>query len=138
MPTRSGLELQLSHSLRHGQNTSSLPFTVLIFHPSIKHVFSSRQALEISSDSPVVFIQSHRGRHIHGDVAACLVPLLYLSDFDINDWSEPFTRSYAFMVLTLPYGSTRRWHDHELEFLNAVADQVLLYVLFFPTISKKF
>ena len=49
----------------------------------------------------------------------------YLSDFDINYWLETFTRSYAFMVLTLPNDSKRKWHDHQLELLNAVLDQVL-------------
>ncbi|KAH9292405.1 hypothetical protein KI387_042395 [Taxus chinensis] len=124
MPTRTGLELQLSHSFRHGQNIHTIPVTVPIHHPSIKHVFSSDRALEISSDSPVVTIRPQRGRYMQGNAAAVRVPLLHLANLHTDEWPEPSTRSYVLMVLTTPYDSARRWHEHELELVNVVADQV--------------
>ncbi|GLJ46528.1 hypothetical protein SUGI_0980570 [Cryptomeria japonica] len=124
MPTCSGLELQLSHSLKHGQNIHAIPVTVPTHHPSIKDVFSCNRALVISPNSPVVKIRSQRGRYMQGNAAAVRVPLLNLSNFHMNDRTEPSTRSYALMVLTTPYDSVRRWHEHELEVVNVVADQV--------------
>eukprot|EP01018_Ginkgo_biloba_P032745 Gb_36440 [translate_table: standard] len=121
MPTRTGLELQLSHTLRqHNQMT----FTVPIQHPTISQVFSSNQAMVISPNSPVAMIRPRTGKYMTGDVVAVRVPLLHLSNFQINDWPEPSKRRYALMVLMLPSDSARRWHFHELELVEVVADQV--------------
>jgi hypothetical protein len=57
-------------------------------------------------------------------VAAVRVPLLHLSNFQINDWPELSAKSYAIMVLMLPSDSARKWHVHELELVEVVADQV--------------
>eukprot|EP01018_Ginkgo_biloba_P018087 Gb_28304 [translate_table: standard] len=121
MPTRSGLELQLSHTLRQ-QNAISV--TVPIHHPSIKHVFSSNRALVISPKSPVAMTRSRTGKYMTGDVVAVRVPLLHLMNFHINDWPDPSKKPYALMVLMLPSDSARRWHIHELELVEVVADQV--------------
>lgn len=59
-----------------------------------------------------------------GAVVAVRVPLLHLSNFQIYDWPEVSTRSYALMVLMLPSDSARQWHVHELELVEVVADQV--------------
>ncbi|CAI9274434.1 unnamed protein product [Lactuca saligna] len=94
MPTRSGLELQLSYTLRH-QNP--VGFTVPIQSPAINQVFSTNRAVKISPTSPV----------------ARLRPA-----------SELSTKRYALMVLMLPSDSARQWHVHELELVEVVADQV--------------
>ena len=57
-------------------------------------------------------------------MAAVRVPLLHLSNFQINDWPELSAKSYAIMVLMLPSDSARKWHVHELELVEVVADQV--------------
>ncbi|XP_010279611.1 PREDICTED: ethylene receptor isoform X2 [Nelumbo nucifera] len=121
MPTRTGLELQLSYTLRH-QNP--VGFTVPIQLPVINQVFSTSRAVKISPSSPVARIRPLTGKYIPGEVVAVRVPLLHLSNFQINDWPELSTKRYALMVLMLPSDSARQWHVHELELVEVVADQV--------------
>ncbi|CAI9102880.1 OLC1v1001244C2 [Oldenlandia corymbosa var. corymbosa] len=120
MPTRSGVELQLSYTLRH-QNP--VGFTVPIQHPAITAVFGTNRAVKISSNSPVARLRPS-GRYMPGEVVAVRVPLLHLNNFQINDWPELSTKRYALMVLMLPSDSARQWHVHELELVEVVADQV--------------
>ncbi|MCD7473621.1 mitochondrial 2-enoyl thioester reductase [Datura stramonium] len=87
MPTRTGLELQLSYTLRHQ-----------ISWINCTHSTSCNQS-------------------------SFWVPLLHLSNFQINDWPELSTKRYALMVLMLPSDSARQWHVHELELVEVVADQ---------------
>nr|GFC44529.1 ethylene receptor 1 [Tanacetum cinerariifolium] len=120
MPTRSGLELQLSYTLRH-QNP--VGFTVPIQSPSINQVFSTNRAIMISPNSPVARLRPASGKYMLGEVAAVRVPLLHLNNFQIYDWPELSTKRYALMVLMLPSDSARQWHVHELELVEVVADQ---------------
>ncbi|XP_058729455.1 ethylene receptor-like [Vicia villosa] len=121
MPTRTGLELQLSYTLRQ-QNP--VGYTVPINLPVINQVFSSNRAVKISSNVPVARLRPHAAKYMPGAVVAIRVPLLNLSNFQIYDWPEVSTRSYALMVLMLPSDSARQWHVHELELVEVVADQV--------------
>ncbi|KAI5073382.1 hypothetical protein GOP47_0011395 [Adiantum capillus-veneris] len=121
MPTRNGLELQLSHTLRQH---SPAPMTVPIHHPTIKQVFSSHRAMVISPHSPVAMTRPHTGKYMAGDVVGMRVPLLHLNNFHIRDWPDPSKRPFALMVLMLPSDSARRWHVHELELVEVVAEQV--------------
>ncbi|KAF6167376.1 hypothetical protein GIB67_020682 [Kingdonia uniflora] len=121
MPTRTGLELQLSYILRH-QNP--VRFTISIQLTIINQVFSSNRAVKISPNSPVTRLRPLVGKYIPGEVVAVRVPLWHLSKFQINDWPELSTKRYALMVLTLPSDSERQWHVHELELIEVVADQV--------------
>ncbi|BBM97851.1 ethylene receptor [Marchantia polymorpha subsp. ruderalis] len=121
MPTRNGLELQLSHTLRQ---QSPVPITVPIHHPTIKQVFSTNRAVVISPNSPVAVTRPRTGKYMIGDVVAVRVPLLHLTNFHIGDWPESTKRPFALMVLMLPSDSARRWHVHELELVEVVADQV--------------
>ncbi|KAL3503007.1 hypothetical protein ACH5RR_037456 [Cinchona calisaya] len=120
MPTRSGVELQLSYTLRH-QNP--VGFTVPIQLPVINQVFSTNRVVKISPTSPVARLRPS-GKYMPGEVVAVRVPLLHLSNFQINDWPELSTKRYALMVLMLPSDSARQWHVHELELVEVVADQV--------------
>ncbi|KAF4366268.1 hypothetical protein G4B88_030446 [Cannabis sativa] len=121
MPTRTGLELQLSYTLRQ-QNP--VGYTVPIHLPVINQVFGSNRALKISPNSPVARLRPISGKYVPGEVVAVRVPLLHLSNFQINDWPELSTKRYALMVLMLPSNSARQWHVHELELVEVVADQV--------------
>ncbi|MCO5590831.1 hypothetical protein L7F22_044806 [Adiantum nelumboides] len=121
MPTRNGLELQLSHTLRQH---SLVPMTVPIHHPTIKQVFSSHRAMVISPHSPVAMTRPRTGKYMAGDVVGMRVPLLHLNNFHIRDWPDPSKRPFALMVLMLPSDSARRWHVHELELVEVVAEQV--------------
>lgn len=121
MPTRSGLELQLSYTLRH-QNP--VGFTVPIQSPAINQVFSTNRAVKISPTSPVARLRPASGKYMLGEVVAVRVPLLHLNNFQIYDWPELTTKRYALMVLMLPSDSARQWHVHELELVEVVADQV--------------
>ncbi|KAL1537642.1 mitochondrial 2-enoyl thioester reductase [Salvia divinorum] len=120
MPTRTGLELHLSYTLRH-QNPVGL--TVPIQLPVINQVFNTSRAVKISPNSPVARLRP-AGQYMPGDVVAVRVPLLHLSNFQIHDWPELSTKRYALMVLMLPSNSARQWHAHELELVEVVADQV--------------
>ncbi|KAH6788772.1 Signal transduction histidine kinase [Perilla frutescens var. frutescens] len=121
MPTRTGLELHLSYTLRH-QNPVGL--TVPIHLPVINQVFNTNHAVKISPNSPVAARLRPAGRYMPGEVVAVRVPLLHVSNFQIHDWPERSTKSYAMMVLMLPSDSARQWHVHELELVDVVADQV--------------
>ncbi|KAG8386528.1 hypothetical protein BUALT_Bualt03G0157800 [Buddleja alternifolia] len=120
MPTRTGLELQLSYTLRH-QNP--VGFTVPIQLPVINQVFNTSRAVKISPNSPVARLRP-AGKYMPGEVVAVRVPLLHLSNFQIHDWPELSTKRYALMVLMLPSDSARQWHVHEMELVEVVADQV--------------
>ncbi|KAK6229162.1 hypothetical protein SCA6_018113 [Theobroma cacao] len=121
MPTRTGLELQLSYTLRQ-QNP--VGYTVPIHLPVINQVFSSSRAVKISPNCPVARLRPVSGKYVPGEVVAVRVPLLHLSNFQINDWPELSTKRYALMVLMLPSDSARQWHGHQLELVEVVADQV--------------
>nr|AGD95023.1 ethylene receptor 1 [Cucurbita pepo] len=121
MPTRSGLELQLSYTL-HQQNP--VGYTVPINLPVISQVFSSNRAVKISPNSPVARLRPLAGSYVPGEVVAVRVPLLHLSHFQINDWPELSTKRFALMVLMLPSDSARQRRFHELELVEVVADQV--------------
>nr|GMD84203.1 mitogen-activated protein kinase 19-like [Ipomoea batatas] len=54
------------------------------------------------------------GKYLPGEVVAIRVPLLQLSHFQINDWPQLSTKSYALMALMLPSDSARQWHVYEL------------------------
>ncbi|XP_043700400.1 ethylene receptor-like isoform X2 [Telopea speciosissima] len=115
MPTRTGLELQLSYTLRH-QNP--VGFTVPIHLPVINQVFSSDRAVKIPPNSPVARLRHIAEKYMPGEVVAVRVPLLHLSNFQIYDWPELSTKRYALMVLMLPSDSARHWRGHELELVQ--------------------
>ncbi|KAJ6401024.1 hypothetical protein OIU84_016440 [Salix udensis] len=121
MPSRTGLNLQLSHTLNHHiQVASSLPINL----PIVKEVSSSTRAMRIPYTCPLAWIRPIVGRYLPPEVVAVRVPLLHLSNFQINDWPDLSAKSYAVMVLILPTESNRKWRDHELELVEIVADQV--------------
>ncbi|EXB95735.1 Ethylene response sensor 1 [Morus notabilis] len=121
MPSRSGLNLQLSHTLNyHIKVGSSIPMNL----PIISEVFNSARAMRIPYTCPLARIRPLVGRYVPPEVVAVRVPLLYLSNFQINDWPDVSAKSYAIMVLILPTDSARQWRDHELELVDVVADQV--------------
>lgn len=121
MPSRSGLNLQLSHTLHHQMPLGSV---VSINLPVVNQVFSSNRAVRIPHTCPLARIRPQTGRYVPPEVVAVRVPLLHLSNFQINDWPELSAKSYAIMVLMLPSDSARKWHIHELELVEVVADQV--------------
>ncbi|KAF8387761.1 hypothetical protein HHK36_026416 [Tetracentron sinense] len=122
MPSRTGQNLQLSHTLHHQTHVGS---TVLINSPIVNKVFNSIEAIRIPHTCSLARIRPLAGRYVPPEVVAIRVPLLHLSDFKVNEWPELSTKSYAVMVLMLPMDSARKWHDHELELIEVVADQVL-------------
>lgn len=127
MPTRTGLELQLSYTLRQ-QNP--VGYTVPIQLPVINQVFSSSRAVKISPNCPVARLRPLASKYMPGEVVAVRVPLLHLSNFQIHDWPELSTKRYALMVLMLPSNSARQWHIYELELVEVVADQVLTCLIY--------
>ncbi|OVA18713.1 GAF domain [Macleaya cordata] len=121
MPSRNGLNLQLSHTLRHQIPVGS---TVPINLPVVTQVVNCNEAIRIPHTSPLARIKPTAGRYAPPEVVAVRVPLLRLSSFQSNDFPELSAKGYAVMVLMLPTDSARKWHDHELELVEVVADQV--------------
>jgi len=122
MPSRNGLNLQLSHTLTYHVQVGS---TVQTNNPIVNEVFNSPRAMRIPPTCPLARIRPLVGRYVPPEVVAVRVPLLNLSNFQINDWPDISAKSYAIMVLILPTDSVRKWRDHELELVDVVADQVL-------------
>ncbi|ESW35141.1 hypothetical protein PHAVU_001G210200 [Phaseolus vulgaris] len=121
MPSRNGLNLQLSHTLTYHVQVGS---TVQTNNPIVNEVFNSPRAMRIPPTCPLARIRPLVGRYVPPEVVAVRVPLLNLSNFQINDWPDISAKSYAIMVLILPTDSVRKWRDHELELVDVVADQV--------------
>ncbi|KAJ9187816.1 hypothetical protein P3X46_003233 [Hevea brasiliensis] len=121
MPSRSDLTLQLSHTLNY---QIQLGTTVSMNLPIVNEVFNSARAIRIPYTCPLARIRPLVGRYTAPEVVAVRVPLLHLSNFQINDWPDLSAKSYAVMVLILPTDSARKWRDHELELVEVVADQV--------------
>ena len=76
------------------------------------------------------------GRYAPPEAVAVRVPLLHLSNFQINDWPEFSAESYAVMVLILPMNGIRKWRPHELELVKVVADQV--YMIYFTLFASAY
>ncbi|KAL5701056.1 mitochondrial 2-enoyl thioester reductase [Ranunculus cassubicifolius] len=89
----------------------------------VTQVFNSNEAMRIPHTCPLARIRPPAGRYVPPEVVVVRVPLLHLSNFQINDWPELSAKSYAIMVLMLPTDSARKWHDHELELIEVVVDQ---------------
>ncbi|XP_057483383.1 ethylene response sensor 1-like [Actinidia eriantha] len=121
MPSRRGLDLQLSHTLN---NLIPIGSSVPSNLPIVNEVFNSAEAIRIPHTCPLARIKPHMGRYVPPEVVAVRVPLLHLSNFQINDWPDLSAKSYALMVLILPMDGIRKWRDHELELVEVVADQV--------------
>nr|BAA37137.1 ethylene response sensor [Passiflora edulis] len=121
MPSRAGSTLQLSHTLNYQAQIGS---SVSINIPEVNQVFNSARAMRIPYTCPLARIRPLVGRYLPPEVVALRVPLLHLSNFQINDWPDFSARSYAVMVLILPTDSARTWREHELELVEVVADQV--------------
>ncbi|KAK6937345.1 GAF domain [Dillenia turbinata] len=121
MPSRTGHTLQLS---RTPNNLIPIGSTVPINLQSVNEVFGSSEAVRLPHTCPLARISTFSGRYIPPEVVRVRVPLLHLSNFQINDWPDLSAKSYAVMVLILPANGGRKWHDHELELVDVVADQV--------------
>lgn len=130
MPSRNDSSLQLSHTLNYQIQVGS---SVSINLPIVNEVFGSARAMRIPYTCPLAKIRPLVGRYVPPEVVAVRVPLLQLSNFQINDWPDFSAKSFAIMVLILPTDGTRIWRDYELELVDVVADQVILQV-FFPFI----
>ncbi|KAM1023895.1 hypothetical protein ACFX2I_037113 [Malus domestica] len=121
MPSRTGMNLQLSHTLNyHIQAGSSVSIDLHV----VNEVFNSSRAIRIPYTCPLARIRPLVGRYVPPEVVALRVPLLNLSNLQINDWPDVSAKSYAIMVLILPTDGTRKWREHELELVDVVADQV--------------
>nr|AGW21367.1 ethylene receptor ERS1 [Pyrus x bretschneideri] len=121
MPSRTGMNLELSHTLNYHLQAGS---SVSIDLPEVNEVFNSSRAIRIPYTCQLARIRPLVGRYVPPEVVALRVPLLNLSNFQINDWPDVSAKSYAIMVLILPTDGTRTWREHELELVDVVADQV--------------
>ncbi|XP_031287980.1 ethylene response sensor 1-like [Pistacia vera] len=120
MPSRTSITLELSHTLNHQMQVSSVPINL----PIINEVFGTARAMRLPYNCPLARTRPLVGRHGPSESVAVRVPLLHHSNFQISDWLDFSAKSYAVMVLILPTDSGRKWRDHELELVEVVADQV--------------
>ncbi|XP_023513639.1 ethylene response sensor 1-like isoform X2 [Cucurbita pepo subsp. pepo] len=118
MPSRAGISLQLSHALNYQIPVGAhIPINL----PVVNDVFKSNRAIRVPYNCQLAKV---RTPYLAPEVVAVRVPVLNLSNFQMNNWPDGSSRSYAIMVLILPTGSARKWRDHELELVDVVADQV--------------
>uniref|UniRef100_A0A2N9IB07 histidine kinase n=1 Tax=Fagus sylvatica TaxID=28930 RepID=A0A2N9IB07_FAGSY len=120
MPSRTGMNLQLTHTLNSQIQGSTVPLSDSI----VNEVFNNARATRIPYTCPLARFRPLVGRYVLPEVVAVRVPLLPLSNFQINDWPDLSAKSYAIMVLILPTDGARKWRDYELELVDVVADQV--------------
>ncbi|XP_010523960.2 PREDICTED: LOW QUALITY PROTEIN: ethylene response sensor 1-like [Tarenaya hassleriana] len=105
MPSKSGLNLQLSHTLNYKiQVGTSVPISL----PTVNELFNSAHVMYIPHTCPLAKIGPLVGRYTP----------------PVSDWSDLSGKGYAVMVLILPADGARKWRDHELELVEVVADQV--------------
>ncbi|XP_027118146.1 probable ethylene response sensor 1 isoform X1 [Coffea arabica] len=121
MPSRRGLNLQLSHTLNSLIPAGS---TVPVNLPDVSEVFNSAKAVRLPHACPLARIRPAFRRYSAPEVVAVRIPLLNILDFQIHNWPEVSSKSYALMVLILPMNGVRKWRNHELELIEVVADQV--------------
>lgn len=121
MPSRTGTTLQLSHALHHQLSVgSNIPID-----PTVNGIFSSGRVMHIPYTCGLARIRPLVGRYMPSEVVAVRVPLLHLSNFQINDGPDLSVKSYAVMVLILHTNCGRQqWREHELELVEVIADQV--------------
>ncbi|KAL9674678.1 hypothetical protein QQ045_002876 [Rhodiola kirilowii] len=121
VPSQHDMTMRVTHTLSSHINIgSAVPFSL----PEIREVLKSDEAIRISHTCPLVQMRLPLGSYIAPDILAIRVPLLNLSNFQSNDWHELSAGSFAIMVLIPPVDGTRKWHDHELDLVEVVADQV--------------
>ncbi|KAL9251255.1 Ethylene receptor-like protein [Drosera capensis] len=121
MPSQTGLTLHLSHTLNHSLPVgSSVPMNL----PIVTEILNNTGVMRISHTCPLARARTTTGRHVAPEAVAVRVPLLHLLNFQINDWPDIPAKSYAVMVLVLPADGIRKFHDHELELVEVVADQI--------------
>ncbi|RAL42085.1 hypothetical protein DM860_011868 [Cuscuta australis] len=126
MPSQRGTVLQLSHTLN---NLIPVRSTVPTNLGIVCDIFNSPGAMLIPHSCELARIRSsgvNVGRHVPPEVAVVRVPLIHLSNFQINDWPELSAKTFAVMVLILPMNGVRKWREHELELVQVVADQVVV------------
>ncbi|KAK1428154.1 hypothetical protein QVD17_16982 [Tagetes erecta] len=121
MPDIRGMVLQVSHCLH---NLIPVGSTVGMSVSDVGQVLSSSGAVKIHGSSQLGRVRSGVGGYKLAEVVAVRVPLLHLSDFEIDDWTDHAANGYAIMVLILPVNGVRKWRDHELELVEVVVDQV--------------
>lgn len=121
MPSRRGMVFELSHSLHNLIPSRS---TVAMNLNEVTQVLNSSKAMRIQGSCPLARVRSPIGSYMRPEVVAVRVPLLHLSNFDIDDWGDHPAKSFAIMVLILPVTGVRKWRHHELELVEVVADQV--------------
>ncbi|CAK8576033.1 unnamed protein product [Lathyrus sativus] len=79
--------------------------------------------MQLSYTCPLARIRPLVGRYVPPEVVAVWMPLLHLSNFQINDFPDLSAKSFVIMVLILSTDSARKWRDRELELVDVVADQ---------------
>ncbi|GAB2284232.1 mitochondrial 2-enoyl thioester reductase [Dionaea muscipula] len=121
MPSQTGLTLHLSHTLNHSLPVGS---SVPMNQPIVAEIFNNTGVMRIPHTCPLARTRTVTGRHVAPEAVAIRVPLLNLLNFQINHWPDIPAQSYAIMVLVLPPDGIRKFHEHELELVEVIADQV--------------
>ncbi|XP_076894060.1 ethylene response sensor 1-like [Bidens hawaiensis] len=116
-----GMVFHVSHSLH---NLIPVGSTVPMSLDEVTWVLSNPGPVRVHGLSPLARVRSGLDRYMVPEAVVVRVPLLILPDFEIDDWVDRVGDSYTIMVLVLPVNGLRKWRDHELELVEAVANQV--------------
>ncbi|KAJ0734113.1 putative histidine kinase [Helianthus annuus] len=95
MPSSKGMILQPSHSLH---NLIALGSSVPINLPIVTEVFHSAEAIRIPHNCPLARVRTPVESYVSHEVVAVRVPLLHLSNFEIDNWPDQSAKTYAVMI----------------------------------------
>ncbi|EFJ33436.1 hypothetical protein SELMODRAFT_84824 [Selaginella moellendorffii] len=118
MPRASANVLELAHKL--GAQDTFAPPEIPLSTSLVDLVFSNNGAVVVPSKALGPLAGAGQTSFNHGSVVAIRIPLLASS----GCVSHPDKECYALMVLSFPKNLQKAWGDHELELVEAVADQV--------------
>ncbi|XP_024532406.1 ethylene receptor 2-like [Selaginella moellendorffii] len=118
MPRASANVLELAHKL--GAQDAFAPPEIPLSTSLVDLVFSNNGAVVVPSKALGPLAGAGQTSLNHGSVVAIRIPLLASS----GCVSHPDKECYALMVLSFPKNLQKAWGDHELELVEAVADQV--------------
>ncbi|KAJ7547483.1 hypothetical protein O6H91_08G088200 [Diphasiastrum complanatum] len=120
MPKLGGEVLELKYKLGYQEIP---PFMIPVIDETVRLVCVNAGATVVSSGSALARLGCLY-ENDDGHVAAVRLPLLSTASFNCSPKIEEATM-FAIMVLELPFGRLQ-WSKHELELIEAVADQVVV------------
>ncbi|KAG9459500.1 hypothetical protein H6P81_004008 [Aristolochia fimbriata] len=121
MPTDNGSKLLLCRTFRHQKTIGMVEH---VGDSLVQQIFRSEKAIKIPTTCSLARSATVDGRLVSDEIVASRVSLPKFSFFQSNGSPEFQSDGYAVLVLMFPVESGRRWHDHEMELVDSVIQQI--------------